>query len=540
MPKMTGAQAAVKSLEAEGVDAVFALPGVQVMRLFDALFESPGIRLIGCRHEQTTTYAADGYARVSGKPGIALVVPGPGATNAAAGLGTAFATSSPVLLLSGQIPSTALGKRQGQLHEVEDQLEMFRPITKWNRRVTSVSEIPAGIHEAFRQMTTGRPRPTELEVPPDTLAASGDVDLLEAERYPAPAVDVSSLAKAAALLRESRRPAIWAGGGTLRSQAGAELLAVAEHLQAPVVTTQQAKGVLPPDHALNVGVNYASIGLAARTFADADTILVVGSRFLAAGLELQPHQKIVHIDIDATEIGKNHPTEVGIVADAKAGLAHLLDALRKSGPAREPNDRAAAIRHAQTSFLEEIAPQQLRWVRAVRDALPRNAVVVSGMTTVGYWSHVAFPADPEGDYITPGYFGTLGYAFPTALGAKVAAPDRPVVALCGDGGFMYAAPEMLTARRYGINVVAVVFDNGAYGASRWDQRLQYGDREIGTEFLNPNWRLLAEAFGVEWLHASTPETLTGALRQAIDLDAPVILSVDFPLMAPPFQLEARR
>ena len=185
MPQMSGAQALARQLRSEGVDTVFTLPGVQIMAAFDALHEVQNdIQLIHTRHEQATTYMADGYAKVTGKVGVAMVVPGPGALNATAGLGTAFASSSPVLLISGQIASGALGKRQGQLHEVEDQLDVFKPITKWNHRVTEVGEIPEAVHEAFRQLNTGRPRPVELEVPPDTLAAIGEADIIEPEVYP--------------------------------------------------------------------------------------------------------------------------------------------------------------------------------------------------------------------------------------------------------------------------------------------------------------------------------------------------------------------
>lgn len=536
MTSMTGAEALVRSLEAEGVDTIFALPGVQVMRIFDAVQRSPSIRLIACRHEQTTTYAADGYARVTGRPGVALVVPGPGATNAAAGLGTAYATSSPVLLISGQIPGTALGKRQGQLHEVDDQLDLFRPLTKWNERITDLPSIPTAVHEAFRQMQTGRPRPVELEIPPDTLAATGDAEIIEAERHPSSSPEADLVETAARILSEAERPTIFAGGGVLRSHAGRALARVAEHLQAPVVTTQQARGVLPPDHPLYVGVNYSAIGLGKRALDDADIILAVGTRFLVAGFEARPGQRIVHIDADRDEIGKNHRAEVGIVADARTGLEALGAALDSDGPARAPDGRAASIRDAHQAFLREVAGEQLQWVEAVRAGLPSETVVVSGMTTVGYWSHVALDVPPEGTYITPGYFGTLGYAFPTAIGAKAGAPDRPVVALCGDGGFMYAAGELLTARRYGLNVTAVVFDNGAYGASRWDQRHRYGDREIGTEFLNPDWAKLGEALGVRTASTSSPAGLTQALQEAVRLDEPVLISVAFPLLAPPFQI----
>lgn len=536
MPTLTGSQALVKSLEAEGVDTVFALPGVQVMNVFDAIHASPSIRLIAVRHEQATTYAADGYARVTGKPGVALVVPGPGAMNAASGLGTAYATSSPVLLISGQIASGTIGKNQGQLHEVDDQLDMFRPITRWNSRITDVSAIPEAVHRAFREMTTGRPRPVELEIPPDTLAASGDAEILEAERYPAPAGDARLIKRAAELLHAAERPAIWAGGGTLRAGAGSELAAIAELLQAPVVTTQQAKGVLPAGHPLYVGVNYSAIGPGPRLLSESDVVLIVGSRFLVGGFEMPDGVSIVQIDADPAEVGKNYPADVGIVADARAALGELAGALAGLGPAREEDDRASTLGQEQAAYLQTVAGEQVEWVAAVRAALPDDAVVVSGMTTVGYWSHVALPVEPDGDYISSSYFGTLGYAFPTAVGAKAGAPDRPVVALCGDGGFMYSSQEFLTARRYGINVIAVVFDNGAYGASRWDQLHRFEDRAIGTEFVNPDWPKLADAYGVPSIAADSPAGLTKALERAVGMDSPVLLHVDFPLIAPPFQV----
>jgi acetolactate synthase-1/2/3 large subunit len=311
---------------------------------------------------------------------------------------------------------------------------------------------------------------------------------------------------------------------------------VAEHLQAPVVTTPQARGVLDPQHPLYVGTTYAQVNLGTRILRDADVILVAGSRFLEAGLKIGSGQKVIHIDADTAEIGRNQPTEIGIAADARAGLAALLSALIAASPARPPDDRAAAMRLESQKHLQQIAGPQIEWVKAVRAALPQDAVLVAGATTIGYWSHIAYEAATSGDYITSGYWGTLGFGFPTALGAKVAAGDRPVVALCGDGGFMYAAPEFLTARQYGINVIAVVFDNGAYGASRWDQWHQYGDREIGTEIINPDWDKLAQAFGVASLSTDSPAGLQSALERAIDLGSPVLIHVDFPLLAPPFQL----
>ncbi|MEE9261844.1 MAG: thiamine pyrophosphate-binding protein, partial [Dehalococcoidia bacterium] len=255
---MSGAQALVRQLGSEGVDTVFALPGVQIMDVFDALHEARhDIRLVHTRHEQATTYMAHGYAKVTGRVGVALVVPGPGALNAAAGLGTAYASSSPVLLISGQIKSDALGKHQGQLHEVDDQLDVFRPITKWNYRVTRAEEIPEAVHEAMRQLKTGRPRPVELEIPPDTLAAAGDMDMIKPEEYPRSGGNPADIQRAAQLLARAKKPVMIAGGGTVIANASRELMELAEFIQAPVMTTQQSKGIIPEDHELAIGVNYA-------------------------------------------------------------------------------------------------------------------------------------------------------------------------------------------------------------------------------------------------------------------------------------------
>ncbi len=538
MPRLTGAQALARQLRAEGVDTVFTLPGVQIMAAFDAFYElQQDVRLISVRHEQATTYMADGYARVTGKVGVAMVVPGPGALNASAGLGTAYASSSPVLLISGQIPSTAIGKRQGQLHEVQDQLDVFRPITKWNHRVARVEDIPWAVHEAMRHLKTGRPRPVELEVPPDILAASGDVELVEPEEYPRPSASSADIQRAAQLLAAARKPAIIAGGGTLSSGASRELLELAEYIQAPVMTTQQAKGVIPEDHYLAVGVNYSMLGPAHRIVPESDVILAVGTRFLIPNLKLNEAHKVIQIDIDPSELGKNYPVEVGMQADARETLARLLQRLRAISPSRAGARRQEieGYKRAYRAEIRDLAPAQTAIIDTIRADLPDEAIYVSGMTTIGYWSHVAFPVRQPRTYITSSYFGTLGYEFPTALGAKVAWPDRPVVATAGDGGFMYNPQELSTAMKYGANVVVIVFNNSAFGASQWDQTHRYGQRYIGTDLLNPDFVKLAESFGAVGMRA-TPDSLGPALRKALAADRPVLLEVVIPNMMPPFQI----
>ncbi|MGH2541366.1 MAG: thiamine pyrophosphate-binding protein, partial [Ardenticatenaceae bacterium] len=443
MPKMKGAQALVRQLRSEGVDTVFTLPGVQIMAAFDALYEVQNdIRLFHTRHEQATTYMADGYAKVTGKVGVAMVVPGPGALNAAAGLGTAFASSSPVLLVSGQIASTSLGRREGQLHEIEDQLDVFKPITKWNHRVTRVEEIPEAVHEAFRHLKTGRPRPVELEIPPDTLAREGEADIIEPEEYPKARGSASDIQRAAQILASAKKPTIIAGGGALIAGAGRELQELAEFLQAPVMTTQQSKGVIPEDSPYVVGVNYAGLGPAYKVVPECDAILAVGTRFLIRGLQIPDSVKVIHIDADPTEFGKNFRTEIGIEADAKEGLAQLLQQLRSTGSPKEP--RLEEIEGYRQRFDEEmraLAPQQHGIIDTIRAEMPDDAIHIGGMTTMGYWSNLSYQVRHPRTFVTSSYFGTLGYEYPTALGAKIAQPDKTVIATIGDGGFMYNVQE---------------------------------------------------------------------------------------------------
>ena len=378
---MTGAQALVAQLVSEGVDTIFGLPGVQIMPVIDALYEQQhAIRLIHTRHEQATTYMADGYAKVTGKAGVALVTPGPGAFNAAAGLGTAYASSSPVLLVSGQIPSTSLGKRRGELHEVEEQLEVFNSITKWNHRVTRMEEIPEAVHEAFRHLKTGRPRPVELEIPPDTLAAEGSAQIIDAEDYVRPAGARAEIERAAKLLADAERPAIIAGGGTVSAGAAAELVELAELLQAPVITTQQSKGTIPDEHPLYLGVNYIMSPIE-ELMAQSDAVLAVGTRLLIRNYEADRLPSLIQIDIDPSEIGKNFPAEVGIEADAKEALAGLVRALRGVGLARESRaEEIAALRQAFQAKVRELAPQQLDIIGTLRAELDEDAVVVGGVT----------------------------------------------------------------------------------------------------------------------------------------------------------------
>ena len=534
---MNGAQRLVEQLVSEGVDTVFALPGVQIMGIFDALYNGRDrIRLIQTRHEQATTYMAYGYAKATGRTGVALVVPGPGALNAAAGLGTAYAASAPVLLISGQIPSGALGKGQGQLHEVDDQLDAFRPITKWNHRVAGAEEIPEVVHEAFHQLKTGRPRPVELEIPIDLVASRSSAKILEPENYPPLTGNESDLEAAASLLAEARNPVILAGGGAVIAEASREVLELASLIQAPVMTTPEGKGIIPEEHELAVGVNYAMVGPAQEVIPRSDVILAVGTRFLFRSLQIREDQKIIQIDVDPQVLGKNYPVEIAIESDAREATARLVHHLREKGPLGSGRDQEIkGYKRAFREKLQQLAPEQVKISAALREGLAEDAILVSGITNIGSWSHFAFSARRPRTYITSSYFGTLGYAFPTALGVQAAFPDRQVVAVCGDGGFLYGVQELATAVKYGLNVVVLVFNNNSYGASEWHQTHDHGRRYIGTDLLNPDFVQLAESFGAVGMRAR-PEELGSSLQAALAAKKTVVLEIALPNWMPPFHL----
>jgi acetolactate synthase-1/2/3 large subunit len=523
MVQLTGGQALVQSIKREGVDTIFGLPGVQLDWAFDALYEEQdSIHVIHTRHEQATSYMADGYARATGKVGTCLVVPGPGVLNAGAGLSTAYACSSPVLCLTGQINSQLIGVGRGELHEIPNQLELFSSVTKWAARAMTPAEIPGLVREAFKQLRSGRPRPVALEIPPDVLAMRGEVELLEPYRAERNAGDPALIKQAAEMLAKAERPAFFVGSGIFLSEAWDELREVAEALEAPVAMSRNGRGAISDRHYL--GLNPLA---AQRVLPDADVIVAVGTRFLepAARWGLPPGATVIQIDVDQAEIGRNAKPGLGIVADAKAALAALRGAL--DGAAGKRPSRAKeleAVKEEVADTLFEIQPQAAYGL-AIRAALPEDGIVVNESTQVGYWSNVGFPVYEPRTFIGSGYQGTLGFGYATALGAQVGQPDRKVVSINGDGGFGYNLQELSTVKAHNINVVGIVFDDGAFGNVKRIQQQSFNGRTIASTLTNPNWLKLADAFGIAGMEARTPDELEGTLREALATNGPVLISV---------------
>ena len=521
MARMTGGEALVQSLYREGVRVVFGLPGVQLYGVLAALRDEPGIRFIATRHEQATSFMADGYARAGGDIGTALVVPGPGLLNAASGLSTAYSASSPVLMISGQIPKASIGKDIGLLHEVNDQMDAIAPVTKWRKRILEVADVPAAVREAMVQLRTGRPRPVEIEMPPETMEDEGEAELYEPTPITRPAAPAADIDKAAEILLGCRKAVIYAGSGVHLSGAHEALAAVAEYLQAGVAESAEGKGAISDHSDLALGAAFWRESPLRAYVHSADVVLAVGSRLALVSFE--PGQRIIQIDVDEQEIGRNHRNTFGLVGDARATLLLLLERLRAAAPPRPSlkAEREALRAEIAVAIVQE---PQASILKALRAGTPEDAIFVAGMTQIGYYSRPLWPVYHPRTYLSSSYSGNLGYAFPVAIGAKVARPDRPVISVSGDGGFLYNAQEFATAVRYGINVVAVVFNDNAYGNVARDLDEAWGG-EFGSRLHNPDFMKLADAFGVAGLRAKDPLEVGNLVRKAVDMDRPVLIEV---------------
>ena len=540
MAKLSGGEALAKSLVREGIDTVFGLPGVQMYGLITGIRDEPGLRMITARHEFSTTHMADGYARATGKPSVAVVVPGVGLYNAGSGIATAYARSSPVLLLAGEVPRAQIGKGLDGLHEIVDQADLMKPITKFRKSIMRPHEAPAAVNEAFRQMRSGRPRPTFIDMPPEGMVEREEVDLLESAPGERATGDDSQIEEAAQNLLDAKSAIIFAGGGVARSDAFDELADLAEMTGLPVVNSAGGKGVIPFSHANSIGTWVGAEGPIKEMIDGAEVILAIGTRFTPRN-PAGSGSKVIHIDPDESILGRPHPNKMKLKGDAKATLSKLNAALSELGcdsemmAERHAFDKAALQEHRERDRSEDAA---YPWLVAIQDAYPDEATGIWGMTQLGYYSRQHFEVDRPWAYIDSGYMGTLGYAFPTAIGAKVGVPDRPVICIVGDGGFMYASGELSTAVKYGINLVTVVFNDGAYGNVARDLDQDFGG-SYEADFVNPDFVAMAKAYGGEGFLATSPAELTTALRSAIEADAPSIVEVQLGRLPRPKAWTAR-
>jgi acetolactate synthase I/II/III large subunit len=526
MTSMTGGEATVSGLVAHGIDTVFGLPGAQVYGLFDA-FHQAQLKVIGARHEQACGYMAFGYARSSGKVGVFSVVPGPGVLNAGAAMLTAFGCNEPVLCLTGQVPTQFLGKGRGHLHEMPDQLATLRTFVKWAERIEYPASAPTLVSRAFQEMLSGRRGPVALEMPWDVFTQRAETAAATVfDPFPAPLPDPDRIRQAAALVAAKKRPMIFVGSGAI--DARDEILELAETIDAPVVAFRSGRGIVSNAHELGL-----TMAAAYKLWPETDLMIGIGTRMeLPASSFRWPFQpqglKSIRIDIDPVEM-RRLTSDVAVLSDARAGTRELVAAVNKVGY-RKTSGRRAAIREATGAAQREIqkVQPQMAYLNVLREVLPANAIVTDELSQVGFASWYGFPVYEPRTFITSGYQGTLGSGFPTALGAKVANPDRPVVAITGDGGFMFAVAELATAVQFNIGVVTLVFNNNSYGNVRRDQRTRFDGRVVASDLVNPDFVKLAESFGVAAARVTSPDRFRAALEKALAAGGPCLIAIEVP------------
>ena len=545
MPLMTGGKAVVECLKAHNVDTIFGIISTHTMHIYDALYhEQRNIRFIGGRHEHALGFMADGYSRVTGKPGIMFTSGGPGAADSMGSMGEAYHASSRLLQVTANAEKDLIDSGKGAIHEAKDQLGMFRSVTGWNALIDNLEAMPDYFLEAFQRFESGRPRPIELEVPTDLFDKQADIEVIPPRDAAIPAPDPGAIERAVIALKNARRPIIWVGRGVMLADATAELRQLAETLGAPVTCATTGKGAFPDDHPLGLGVGEFG-GIRGDSplgdFLDnADLLLIVGStmayhRTIQQGLTLP--KNIVQIDADPAEIGKNYPASVGIVADAKVALQQIVSLLQtkpistQAGYSREIADLKKAIHQ---SLIDQY-PNETRTLEGIRSVLDRDAIVVGDATVPNYRASRCMPFYEPNTYLGPNSWAGLGFGFPAGLGAKVGCPDKQVVVITGDGGFQYNIQELGTALQYGISPVVLVFNDNAWGVLKGVQKETFDGRYIGTDLRNPDFVKLAEAYGAPATRVHNLDELTTTLADALEADTLHLIEVATPHGFPAFR-----
>jgi len=550
MSKMSGSKALLEGLWNEGTRVVFGLPGGAIMPVYDAFLDSE-IRHILARHEQSAAHMADGYARASGKPGICMATSGPGATNLVTGIATAFADSSPIIAITGQVATPTIGK---DAFQECDTVGIVTPITKYAFQPMQSQEIPAIVKKAFKIASTGRPGPVLIDLPRDVqinvanMSFPKKVDIRGYNPHITP--HPVQIKKAADLLMNSNKPMIWSGGGIIISNAAPQLREIAELLMAPVVTSLIGKGGFPENHPLSLG----PIGMhgrpeANKAICEADCILAVGVRFSDRSTgrfdEFAKDAHIIHIDIDPAELGKNKKVKLPIVADVGIALKYLIASLKRKIVKRDKTlwskrlqEIKSQIREGDFGSSNEL--YQPKIVQKMRELLPSNGILTTEVGKNQMWGELYYQAIEPRTWITSTGLGTMGFGFPAAIGAKVAKPEVPVVDLAGDGSFRMTENSLSTCIEEDIPVTVVILNNSTLGMVEQWQRLFYNGRYSGVKLGNtPDFVKLVEAYGAQGLRAQSIKEFEKAFKEAINsevttvIDCPVAPEEDvFPFVAP--------
>jgi acetolactate synthase I/II/III large subunit len=519
----TGGRLVAETLEALEIEVAFGVPGVHALAIWDGLRPSP-IRTLGFRTELNAGFAADGYARATGKPAALLLSTGPGALISLGSLMEAASSHVPLVAIASQIPRDLIGRGRGYLHELPDQIASFAPVVKWAARAESAAEVPELLTEAWKHAQTPPSGPVFLEIPVDVL--SDETDVAAPPRQDGFLFSMTSpagpgqIAEAAQLLNDAERPVVWAGGGVLRSGASHELAELARRLGAPVATTYMGKGAYPADDPLSAG-SACDEGAFKELMAEADVVLAVGTELGAestAQYTLELSGKIVQIDAAGERFGATFPA-FGLTGDARWVLEELLKRILDRDA--DGAGRAARVRERISAGLaEQDRNLERALLESIRGAIPPETVTAWDMTILAYWAAAHFPVNEPRTFLYPLGSGTLGYAWPAALGAAVGGGAR-ALAVVGDGGFLYGIQELATAQQYGLDTVVLVVDDGGYGILREYQRASFGET-TAVDLVEPDYVALAEAFGVP-AERTTPEALGGALERAFGREGPALI-----------------
>jgi thiamine pyrophosphate-dependent acetolactate synthase large subunit-like protein len=530
-PGSNGAELALDTLIANGVDTVFGIPGVHTLALYDALHDRP-VRHILARHEQGAGFMADGYARASGKPGVALIITGPGITNVATPIGEAYTDGSPVFVVSANVEREYLDAMRGNLHDLKDQRGVMAAVTQWNERVMDPADAPAAIAEGLHRLNNGRRRPVHIELPLDVMdePVPHSLDLPRVEITSAPA-GAEAISRAVDAIAAAKRIAIYAGGGAVASANPDALLQLASRLSAPVVTSVMGKGAAPEDDPFVLGATWAPGNAVDQLWKEADLVVVVGSKLGAMQtqmFQLTYPETIVRIDIDVEEMTRNVTPSHPLLGDAAATLTALVAEIdrRDLRVSSFPEDRIAEVK--RTAIANAWGADRDAYIQAVRRAVPRDGITVWDMTMMAYVGQARFPVYEPRTYLFPSGYGTLGFSLPVALGAKVACPDKAVVAVIGDGGYQFTMAELATAVQFEITVPIVIFDDSTYSAVKDAQRESRESRYIAVDLINPDFLKLAEAYGVPGVRPETPEALEAEIVAALQRTGPTIINTPIP------------
>ena len=523
----TCGQAIPGLLKAYGCEIVFGIPGTHSIELYRGLSDGT-LRHVLSRHEQGAAFMAEGYARASGKPALCCLITGPGLTNAATGIAQAFGSSIPMLVITPINESHSLGRGWGRLHELTDQSAVAKPFTKFSRTALSPSDVPEMIADAYACFQSDRPRPVHIEIPIDILKQPADGDWSYREPPALPVADEKDIAAAIQLLRDARSPAIISGGGA--HKAAACIRQMAERLGAPVATSFAGKGILPRGHALSIGATLSLPGTK-ELLRRSDIIVAVGTELSPTDSwddDLDIPGKIIRIDIDPHELSSDYPSAIALNGDANATLAQILDGLpTHDGKSDGGSAAAEKARKSNATTIDPLQRRHLDVLNVLRQELPPETIFVGDMTQIIYTADRFLDVDFPGHYLGAHGYGTLGYGLPTAIGAKLGAPDKPVVAFAGDSGVLYTIQEMATAAEEKLPIILYLWNNRALAQIRGDMvEAQFEPFAVNPE--PPDFQQIAKAFGWEANIAADTGDLAQLTRNALAADGPTLIEVRDP------------